>query len=188
MSYRNPLHGLDSDGNPEHPDQREVARVKQQLADLAFTPDDTGIDLPLDEPDGMAAPTADADLPHGQDPGIAGTPDGRTQAERLIALTRTYAHQVGVIMGEIDPPPKVADRATELMRAATGHNCPACPTSVRNLHAVAWNAAQAIRAALSDRTGWTRAERKLAELEQVLVEFQDISASHFAALDGWRNP
>lgn len=135
MSYRNPLHGLDSSGE--------------------FGP--TG----------------------------AGPTDAADRAERLIAATERYVREVRQIQGELPDTPRVADGETEAFRAATGHDCPACPTAVRDLFATAHNAAGAWDTATRD-DDWARAYRKARELDDAVARFQSVVDAHFAALTEWR--
>jgi hypothetical protein len=85
-------------------------------------------------------------------------------------------------------PDSDTDPATARMCHETGHVCPACPSDVRNLGAVAHNAAGAVRAALEGHGGWDRARRKLAELERVLEQWRPTVDAHFEVLETWRRP
>lgn len=80
------------------------------------------------------------------------------------------------------------DPTTQRMMDETGHSCPACPADVRNLSAVARNAAMALTTAIESGNDWGRARRKLAELNRVLASWRPIVDEHFAALEAWRRP
>ena len=160
MSYRNPLHGFDSDGEPVQVDPvggLPVHPVEQE-----------------DEPDGLGA--VPVPPPHLGD-------DDRAQC--LIKATERYAYTVGLIMGEHASPAKVADATTETMRATTGHDCPACPTVVRDLYAVAYNAVTSWRA--DPNRAEARTARKMAELANVLERLRPIVDAHFEALHQWNH-
>lgn len=58
--------------------------------------------------------------------------------------------------------------------------CPACPVEIRSLHATAHNAIGAFEAAAKGHGNWSRAYRKMAELAQVVREFQPVVDGHFA--------
>jgi hypothetical protein len=77
------------------------------------------------------------------------------------------------------------DPTTARMCAETGHDCPACPSAVRNLAATAHNAVGAWDSVLADSA---RCSRKMEELRAALAAFEPISADHFAALNAWRRP
>jgi hypothetical protein len=84
--------------------------------------------------------------------------------------------------------PVTTDPTTEQMRQETGHDCPACPTDVRNLAATAHNALGALTAARDGVGDWSRAWRKVEELRTALAILQLTSDAHFAALNAWRRP
>jgi len=58
--------------------------------------------------------------------------------------------------------------------------CPACPILVRDLHATAHNALNAIDAALRGDGDWSRAKRKIEGLRASVKAFQPTVDAHFA--------
>lgn len=81
----------------------------------------------------------------------------------------------------------VTDASTAQMCADTGHQCPACPSAVRNLYATAFNAESAIMEALAHNGSWERAQRKLVEMKRAVDAFRAEHVNeHFKALEAWR--
>jgi hypothetical protein len=85
-------------------------------------------------------------------------------------------------------PADVTDQVTAQMCAEAGHSCIACPVEVRSLYASAHNAVGAVRRALEGGGDWSRAKRKLAELEETVARMRLVMDGHAGALDGWRRP
>lgn len=82
---------------------------------------------------------------------------------------------------------EVTDSSTAQMCADTGHQCPACPSAVRNIYATAYNAELAVTSAMSNNGSWERAGRKLAELKHAVDAFRAEHVNgHFEALEAWR--
>lgn len=80
------------------------------------------------------------------------------------------------------------DGTTERMRQETGHDCIMCPTSVRNLSAVATNALHQWDANKGDFPDWNRMGRKMEDIRRALESLRIPIDEHFEALNGWRRP
>lgn len=66
------------------------------------------------------------------------------------------------------------------IRMGKPDECIACPVEVRDLFASAHNAVQAFNAALAGAGDWSRAHRKMTELEASVGRFQPIVDDHFS--------